>query len=284
MGNLVLTRDSGVVTELRHLWSAYELTHPLTVAVVSTKGKGPSALFGGKRVTQKQRPVRVFLELVQVVSEPIPRDAKKVSTPKKVGPRVNTYRLLAPRFYRQFVEGTPGQDRSAGVIALSKNPDPRFGILLIKIPLTLMIPQLFLFLSLLRFSAGNTPSLLSGFSPPRNRNGGSMIPPLLSTPFRVPTIWTVFCLSVVLVRFLLKLPRLRLERVVRIKLILYECIILVGVVSLGILTLSTSHLWEGFCLPWSAPRLMNFSDMAAAGISAVTAFFEQLPWWRSKPT
>ena len=104
-GNLIITTNESVVSSLQQCWSAFNCDKPFTVAIATVQpSKGPSiSIWWNKGPKHGARPVHQKVVLYQVgnTKGPEPQEAKQVTFPDKIGPKLVTLRLIVPDFYRK---------------------------------------------------------------------------------------------------------------------------------------------------------------------------------------
>eukprot|EP00435_Cladocopium_sp_Y103_P046793 s1103_g13.t1 len=119
-GNILLTRDPDVVSQLQDLWSAHAVSHTLTVGLkTSHSSPGPlvSVWWNGTSPA-KSPPQKVKFELTQSGKDegPTIQAPEKVVIHDKVGPKMVTLRVLAPSWYRESCTNLQTKDTPADVI------------------------------------------------------------------------------------------------------------------------------------------------------------------------
>lgn len=112
-GNMVVTRDPNVKTELQSIRNSFNINDALTIATITDDSKGPVISVwwnnGHQRLKRPQR-FHVQISTIGTGTSPIPRPPVVVQVPKKEGLKPRTVRLLAPQFYRKFLRGVSAQD------------------------------------------------------------------------------------------------------------------------------------------------------------------------------
>ena len=122
-GNLVITRDPDVSSQLISLWNAYDLNKKwkLTVATVCpTQGFGPCISIqwaSGKAAQHSTQRLQVKTTQVGTLEGPKLSSPVVTQIPKLQGEKMQTVRLLAPAFYRRFMPGAPTEDTPVSVIS-----------------------------------------------------------------------------------------------------------------------------------------------------------------------
>lgn len=114
-GNLVLTRDIEVLTELQNIWAAHDLgSHALTVGVLAAPmSTGPVFSVWWDSTNQAStRPQKHKFDFHKLGDQPgpQPKPAVTISIPNKCGPQLATLRILGPQWYRKHVVGSQNPD------------------------------------------------------------------------------------------------------------------------------------------------------------------------------
>ena len=121
-GNLLVTQDPEVVSEVRTLWEAHGCKEPMSIAIPSQGGHAAGPIMPIWWKPGKNKGVRPVMQKVQVHQSQeqngaVPKAATKVTIPKKQGPAMVTLRLLTPDFYRSFFVSDVESDTPTTIIS-----------------------------------------------------------------------------------------------------------------------------------------------------------------------
>ena len=122
-GNVLVTHDPEVISEVQTLWEAHGCKEPMSIAIPTQGGHTNGPIMSIWWKPGKNKGVRPTMQRVQVhqIQEqcgPVPKTATKVTIPKKEGPVMVTLRLLTPEFYRRLF--VPEADKETPTTIISR--------------------------------------------------------------------------------------------------------------------------------------------------------------------
>ena len=118
-GNLIIARDRAIIEEIEAIFSAFDVSAPLSIAVVNPALPNlPTVAVWWGQKKAFDPPQRVKLQMFQASDFPGPMPKPPASVKlRHTDVKLVTLRMLAPSFYRQLIPGAPMEDTPASVIA-----------------------------------------------------------------------------------------------------------------------------------------------------------------------